>query len=202
MGFMAGRGQLKWGSVENLQRLIDSYFTMCAMKDDKGVPIKVPNIAGLCLELGISKETFYYYSEGRYEHRLALKAREEKKELIEALGGEEELQAVKEENGILIQSLLPYQGADKIDSIKAQVSDLLKRAKLQIESWNWDQGYRMGNPAMSIFALKAVHRYTDQPQEVNLHQNNIQLNIRIDSSNLQNHQNPPAITLKAVQTDD
>jgi hypothetical protein len=194
---LAKRGDLKWGTPENLEMLIDTYFTMCSMRDDKGVPVKVPNIAGLCLELDITKETFYYYSEGRYEQRLAIKAREEKQELIKALGGEEELQAIKEENGIFCQALLPYQRTDEIDSIKARVSDLLKRAKLQIENWNWDQGYRMSNPAMSIFALKAVHRYTDQPQELNLHQNNIQLNIKLDTTGAQKLQNQPTITVTA-----
>lgn len=199
---MAKRGDLKWGTPENLEMLIDTYFTMCSMRDDKGVPVKVPNIAGLCLELDITKETFYYYSEGRYEQRLAIKAREEKQELIKALGGEEELQAIKEENGIFCQALLPYQRTDEIDSIKARVSDLLKRAKLQIENWNWDQGYRMSNPAMSIFALKAVHRYTDQPQEVNLHQNNINLNIKLDTSGAQVAPNQPTIIVSAEPVDE
>ena len=199
---MAKRGDLKWGTPENLEMLIDGYFTMCAMKDDKGVPVKVPNIAGLCLDLGINKDTFYYYADGRYEQRLAIKAREEKQELIEALGGEEELQAVKEENGILCQALLPYQGQNEIDTIKAQVSELLKRAKIQIENWNWNQGYRMSNPAMSIFALKAVHRYTDQPQEVHNTQNNIQLNIKLDTSTAQKLPNQPIITVSSEPIDE
>jgi hypothetical protein len=186
---MAQRGDLKWGTVENLEMLIDEYFTTCNLKDDKGLPYKVPNIAGLCLHLGIHKDTFYYYADGRYEERLAIKAREEKKELIEAIG-EEEIESMSKENNILCQTMLPYQGQNEIDTIKARVSDLLKTCKTRIENWNWETGYRMSNPAMAIFALKAVHRYSDQPQEINATQNNLNLNIKIE----QPASNAPIIT--------
>ena len=192
---MAGRGQLKWGDIEKLKEAINTYFDKCKALDE------APNVADLSTALGIHRDTFNYYAGGRYEHRLTKKAKELKQDLIEE-HGEEELKLISDENGIYCNSLMPWQGTDEIDSIKAQVSDVFKTAKQRMEGWVWKKGYHLKNPAMAIFTLKAVHGYTDQPQEVNLHQNNIQLNIRIDSSNLQNHQNPPTITLKAVQADD
>lgn len=192
---MAARGQLKWGNIDKLKEAIDSYFDRCDQRDE------APNIADLSVALGISTETFRYYANGRYEARLAIKARELKKELIEE-HGEEGIKAISEENGILCNSLLPYQGTDEIDSIKAQVSAALKTAKQRIEGWNWKKGYLLKNPAMAIFALKAVHGYTDQPQELNLHQNNIQLNIKLDTTGAQKLQNQPTITVTANPVDD
>ena len=71
---MAGRGQLKWGNIDKLKEAIDSYFDRCDQLDE------APNIADLSVALGISTETFRYYANGRYEARLAIKARELKKE--------------------------------------------------------------------------------------------------------------------------
>lgn len=192
---MAGRGQLKWGNIDKLKEAIDIYFGRCDQLDE------APNIADLSVALGISTETFRYYAGGRYEARLAIKARELKQELIEE-HGTEELQLVSEENGILCNSLLPYQGMDEIDSIKAQVSAVLKTAKQRIEGWNWKKGYLLKNPAMAIFALKAVHGYTDQPAEVSLHQSNIQLNIKLDTTGAQKLPNQPTIIVSANPVDD
>ena len=192
---MAARGQLKWGNIDKLKEAIDSYFEGCDQRDE------APNIADLSTALDIHRDTFNYYAGGRYEARLAIKARELKKELIEE-HGEEGIKAISEENGIFCNSLLPYQGTDEIDSIKAQVSDVFKIAKQRIEGWNWKKGYLLKNPAMAIFALKAVHGYTDQPQELNLHQNNIQLNIKLDTTGAQKLQNQPTITVTANPVDD
>lgn len=192
---MAARGQLKWGNIEKLKEAIDSYFGRCDQLDE------APNIADLCIALGISTETFRYYANGRYEARLAIKARELKQEMIEE-HGEEELQMVSEENGILCNSLMPWQGTDEIDSIKAQVSVALKTAKTRLEGWAWKKGYELKNPAMAIFALKAVHGYTDQPAEVSLHQSNIQLNIKLDTSGAQKLSNQPTITVTAEPIDE
>ena len=97
---------------------------------------------------------------------------------------------------------MPWQGTDEIDTIKTQVSDLFKTAKQRMEGWNWRKGYNLKNPAMAIYALKAVHGYTDQPQEVNLHQNNIQLNIKLDTTGAQKLQNQPTIIVSANPVDD
>lgn len=172
---MAKRGDLKWGTVENLQRLIDQYFEQCR---DYGIS---PNIAGLCLALNIHKDTFYYYADGRYERRLAIPARELKQKLIDEIG-ESELKEMTAEKGIFSNTMLPYQGIDDIDTTKAHVSDCLKTCKTRIECWNWDVGYKLKNPAMAIFALKSAFGYTDQPQEISLSQNNLQLNIKIEQS--------------------
>lgn len=192
---MAARGQIKWGNIDKLKEAIDSYFGRCDQLDE------APNIADLSTALGIHRDTFNYYANGRYEARLAIKARELKKELIEE-HGEDEIKAVSEERGILCNSLLPYQGMDEIDSIKAQVSDVFKTAKQRIEGWNWKKGYLLKNPAMAIFALKAVHGYTDQPAEVSLHQSNIQLNIKLDTSGAQKLQNQPTIIVSANPIDE
>ena len=192
---MAGRGQIKWGNIDKLKEAIDSYFGRCDQLDE------APNIADLSTALDIHRDTFNYYAGGRYEARLAIKAREIKQELIEE-HGEEELKTVSEENGILCNSLMPWQGTDEIDSIKAQVSDVFKTAKQRIEGWNWKKGYLLKNPAMAIFALKAVHGYTDQPAEVSLHQNNIQLNIKLDTSNIKTSPNQPTIIVSANPVDD
>lgn len=181
---MAGRGQLKWGNVEQLRTKIDEYFGECEKNGS------APNIADLCVTLDISKETYNYYSGGRYEARLAIKAREMKQELIES-AGEEELQTMAEENGILGNGLLPYQCTDEIDTIKAQVSEVLKKTKVRMEGYWWRFGSTQKNFPFAIFALKAVHGYTDQPQETHLHQNNLQLNIKID----QPTSNAPIITV-------
>ena len=181
---MAQRGDLKWGTVDNLNKLIDSYFNNCEATGE------APNIADLCVALDMSKETYSYYSNGRYEARLAIKAREMKQELIEAVG-EEELQIMSEENGILHKFALPYQRGNEIDSIKADVSEALKRSKVRMEAYWWRFGATSKNFAFGIFALKAVHGYTDQPQETHLHQNNLQLNIKIDSA----PSNAPIITV-------
>lgn len=195
MGFMAGRGQLKWGSVENLQSMIDKYFAECEQSND------VPTMQGLAVALKVSPSTVKYYANGHYEARLSKKALETKKQLLLEAGTEEDYIKDNEENGIYCKDALA-ESYDAVDSIKAQVSTTLKMAKAQMEAWLHRAGFQAKNPAYHIFYGKSAYGYTDQPQEVNLHQNNIQLNIRIDSSNLQNHQNPPTITLKAVQADD
>ena len=192
---MAGRGQLKWGDIEKLKEAINTYFDKCKALDE------APNVADLSTALGIHRDTFNYYAGGRYEARLAIKARELKQELIEE-HGEEELKLISDENGIYCNSLMPWQGTDEIDTIKTQVSDLFKTAKQRMEGWNWRKGYNLKNPAMAIYALKAVHGYTDQPQEVNLHQNNIQLNIKLDTTGAQKLQNQPTIIVSANPVDD
>lgn len=192
---MAARGQLKWGNIDKLKEAIDSYFGRCDQLDE------APNIADLCIALGIHRDTFNYYANGRYEARLAIKARELKQKMIEE-HGEDEIKAVSEESGILCNSLLPYQGMDEIDSIKAQVSAELKTARQRLEGWAWKKGYELKNPAMAIFALKAVHGYTDQPQEVHNTQNNIQLNIKLDTTGAQKFSNQPTITVTAEPIDE
>ena len=192
---MAARGQLKWGNIDKLKEAIDSYFDRCDQLDE------APNIADLCVALKIGKETFAYYANGRYEHRLALEAREKKQELIEAQG-EDAIKEITAENNIYEGNLPVYYTDDSVDSIKAQVSEALKTAKTRLEGWNWKKGYLLKNPAMAIFALKAVHGYTDQPQELNLHQNNIQLNIKLDTTGAQKLQNQPTITVTAEPADD
>lgn len=192
---MAARGQLKWGNIDKLKEAIDSYFEAC--EEEK----EAPSIAGLCVALDIGRETFFYYANGRYEHRLALAAREKKQELIEA-EGEETLKELTTENDIYEGNLPAYYVGDEIDSIKAQVSDCLKSAKTRMEKWVWTQGFTAKNPAMAIFALKAAHGYSDQPQELNLHQNNIQLNIKLDTTGAQKLQNQPTIIVSANPVDD
>ena len=88
---------------------------------------------------------------------------------------------------------MPWQRTNEIDSIKADVSVALKTAKQRLEGWTWRKGYELRNPAMAIFALKAVHGYTDQPQDSSqhLHQNNLQINIKVD----QNPAKPPTVTV-------
>ena len=180
---MAKRGDLKWGTVENLQRLIDEYFRTCELRD------VAPNQADFCNVVQISKETFNYYANGRYEARLSVEAREAKQQAIEEYG-KTKVMEIEQENGIY-EIAMPWQRTNEIDSIKADVSVVLKTAKQRLEGWAWRKGYELRNPAMAIFTLKAVHGYTDQPQEINLSQNNLQLNIKIEQSPLKQ----PVITV-------
>lgn len=189
---MAKFGSIKWGTVENLKDLVDSYFNAC---EEQG---EAPNIAGLCVALNISTETFRYYANGRYEERLSIAAREKKQELIEAEGAET-LQEQTTEDGIY-NKLPVYYTSDEIDINKLNVSVCLRSAKTRMENWWWKNGAEAKNPAMSIFALKAVHGYTDQPQEVNTAQTNIQLNIRLDTSGV-DPKNQPVITFAAEPGD-
>ena len=170
---MAKRGDLKWGSPEKLQTTIDSYFAECKETGE------APNIAGLCIALDIHRDTYNYYAGGRYESRLAITAREQKQDLIEA-HGEDAVQDQTTEDDIYKDRLPAYYTDDHIDSIKARVSDILKKAKTRMESYWWSFGTTSKNFPMAIFALKAVHGYTDQPQETHLTKNKLQLNIKID----------------------
>ena len=181
---MAGRGQLKWGDTKKLQATIDKYFGDCKDGGD------APNVAGLCITLDIHRDTYNYYAGGRYESRLAIAARDKKQDLIEA-HGEDAVQDQTTEDDIYIDNLPAYYVGDNVDTIKAQVSDILKKAKTRMESYWWDFGTKSKNFPMAIFALKAVHGYTDQPEEIRLTQNNLQLNIKIDSA----PSNAPIITV-------
>jgi hypothetical protein len=183
------RGQLKWGSVENLQEMIENYFLNCETTSDAGIPNDIPSVAGLCLRLGITRETYSYYANGRYEETLAKRTMEAREQQLTEAGSEEQLQISREEDSICT-NLVPVEvGNDQIDSIKARVSDILKTAKVRLEAWTWKQGYILKNPAMAIFALKAVHGYTDQPAESTLNATQLNLNIKI----VNNEQKRPVI---------
>jgi hypothetical protein len=192
---LAGRGQLKWGSVENLQSMIDRYFAECEQSND------VPTMQGLAVALKVSPSTVKYYANGHYEARLSKKALEAKEQLLLEAGSEEDYIKDNEENGIYCKDTLT-ESYDAVDSIKAQVSTTLKMAKAQMEAWLHRAGFQAKNPAYHIFYGKSAYGYTDQPQDVNLHQNNIQLNIKLDTTGAQKLQNQPTIIVSANPVDD
>jgi hypothetical protein len=178
---MAKRGDLKWGTVENLQMLIDQYFEQCKASG------KVPTMQGMSIALDCAPSTIKYYANGEYEERLSKKALEAKEQLLLDAGSEQDYQSNIDENGIYCgDALTEYR--DEIDTTKAQVSTVLKKAKVQAEEWLHQEGFKAKNPAYFMFYGKVAYKYNDQPgQEISLHQNNLQLNIKIEQSPSKSH---------------
>ena len=192
---MAGRGQLKWGSVEQLKQLIEMYFIE---SKEKG---QVPCIPGICLALEISRETWNYYSSGRYEERLCKKTLEAREQAMIEAGSEEDYQEDRMENYVF-DNAFAIEGGDEIDVMKAEVSAALKNARVRLEYSVMQEGFGAKNPAFHIFYMKNAFGYRDQPEEVHATQNNIQLNIRLDTSGTQNIPNQPVITFTAEPVDE
>lgn len=147
--------RLKWGTIEYLQALIDEYF-------DKE---ETPNIAGLCLHLGISKDTWCYYVYEKWRtHRMDGEELEKRKKEAE--------QAIAD--GILtddadISECIPeefnMEDRRENDRIKARVSEALKRAQLRIEVSINKQILTAKNPAGAIFYAKSALGYRETPAE-------------------------------------
>jgi hypothetical protein len=179
---LPARGQLKWGSAENLQQKIDDYFVVCKVDGD------IPTMAGICLALDIVPSTYRYYSTGEYEERLSKKAAEAKDQLLIDAGDEHNLILDTDENGILCKDAIVQDG-DEIDTIKARVSLILKTARVRMDNTISQAAFRAKNPAYHIFYQKNAFGYTDQPSESTLNATQLNLNIKI----VNNEQKRPVI---------
>lgn len=144
--------KLKWGTIKNLKQLVNEYIKEA----------EHPNPAGLCLKLGIHKDTWHYYTSDVWRtNRLEGDELEEKNR-----------QREKEiEDGILEQDEIEYlEEFDQSDrrlneTLKSQVSEVLKIAKTKMEEYNANQIYEMKNPAGAIFIAKAVYGYRENPPD-------------------------------------
>lgn len=173
---MPQKGQIKWGNLENLNQLIDIYFDYC--KSSK----EVPTIAGLCIGIGIGKDTFAYYANGRYQIRRSLRQSEAQRLLNmtpEEIEEKEEKEEDDLESGIMekIEDMIVCD--DGIHPLKLGVAEALKKAKLRIEHAIITEGFRAKNPAFAIFYAKAALGYTEQPPQMEITNNELRLEIKI-----------------------
>jgi hypothetical protein len=149
--------RLKWGTIEYLNALIDEYF---ANED-------IPNIAGLCLRLGITKDTWTYYVYEKWRtHRMEgeeLEARQrEAEQMIEDGILEEDMEITA--NKYLLEEFSQNDRREN-DHIKAKVSDALKRAQLRIDEFTSKRIHTTKNPAGAIFYAKAALGYRETVPE-------------------------------------
>jgi len=149
--------RLKWGTIEYLQQLIDEYFEQ----------EETPNIAGLCLHLGISKDTWCYYVYDKWRtHRMDGEELERRKKEAEQaiadgiLADDADISA-----GKCIPEEFSQEDRRQNDRIKARVSEVLKKAQLRIDDFVSKQLYRMKNPAGAIFYAKSALGYRETPPE-------------------------------------
>jgi hypothetical protein len=155
---MAGRGQLKWGSIEALQHKIDEYM----------MTAKAPTPVGLSAHLGILKDTFNYYANDRYQADLYGKRKQQTDEQQDSV---EEIQRQQIENDIMEDAgntLIVDNGVlvvDDVISLKMQVAATLKKARERMEDLWFERGYDAKNPAFPIYVQKAVFHNYDIPIE-------------------------------------
>lgn len=150
--------RLKWGDTNALSIKIDEYFQ----------ENPIPTIAGLCLYLGVSSEYWKYYTTDRWMYKNK---------------SDEEIEYIKQanENKIVNEGFIKIEilGPDKAvlepqtkpvvesesDSLKQQISDILKKAAQRIEDFTMQQVFVAKNPAGAIFYAKSAFGYRDTPTE-------------------------------------
>lgn len=149
--------KLKWGDINALSAKIDEYFE----END------IPTIAGLCLHLGVSNEFWKFYTSDRWQYKRK---------------SDEEIERIKEANetiianeGFLKITVLNHDvsiidSPNKIvesetDSLKRQISELLKRTAQRIEDFTMKQVFSAKNPAGAIFYAKSALGYRETPSE-------------------------------------
>ena len=149
--------RLKWGTVEYLEQLIDEYFE----KEE------TPNIAGLCLHLDISKDTWCYYVYDKWRtHRMDGEELEmRKKEAEQAVADGILADDADISAGKYIPEEFSQEDRRQNDRLKARVSEVLKKAQLRIDDFVSKQLYRMKNPAGAIFYAKSALGYRETPPE-------------------------------------
>lgn len=163
--------RLKWGTVEYLEQLIDEYFEQ----------EEIPNIAGLCLHLGISKDTWCYYVYDKWRtHRMDGEELEKRKKEAEQaiadgiLTDDAEISAEK-----CILEEFSQENRRENDRLKMRVSEVLKKAQLRIDDFVTKQLYRMKNPAGAIFYAKSALGYRETPPPEQTEQNRLPAAINI-----------------------
>jgi len=148
--------RLKWGTIEYLQALIDEYFE----KEE------TPNIAGLCLHLGISKDTWCYYVYDKWRtHRMEGEELERRKmEAEQAIADG----ILADDADISAGKCIPEefsQDRRENDRLKARVSEVLKKTQLRIDDFVTKQIFAAKNPAGAIFYAKSALGYRETPAE-------------------------------------
>lgn len=153
--------RLKWGTVEYLEQLVDEYFDM----------EEIPNIAGLCLHLGISKDTWCYYVYEKWRtHRMEGEELEEKqKEAEQAVADGILADDVDISAGKYFLEEFSMEDRRENERLKARVSEALKKAQLRIDDFVTKQLYRLKNPAGAIFYAKSALGYRETAPEQTEH---------------------------------
>jgi len=163
--------RLRWGKgdIEDLDTLINQYFAECAEVD---MP---PSVAGLCIKLVITRETWAYYASGRYLHHVPsyIKDLDADSENAPEPPSVEDLAAVDTYDwpkalGIAGSNGDPRYWEEDL-RLRRAVGSALKIASLRIEEGLFREGVRLGrakcNPAFPIFYSKAALGYReDAPQ--------------------------------------
>jgi hypothetical protein len=149
--------RLKWGTVEYLEQLIDEYFANT----------KVPTLAGLCLHLNISKDTWNYYVSDKWRtHRMEGEELEKrKKEAEQAIADGILTDDADISAGKCILEEFSQKDRRENDRLKARVSEAFKKAKLRYESFIEESIQTNKNPAGPIFLAKATLGYRETPPE-------------------------------------
>lgn len=151
---MAGRGQLKWGSVEALQSRIDEYFSTLGERCD------VPSQVGLALWLDIQYETITYYTSDRFKARLSAQAKQQ------ADADNSTLEPDEIEDNLCLKDITmeTISIGDDVDNIKMQVSNTFKKAAKRVESW-WIKTGASSKTPFPMYYLKAYCGRYDVPIE-------------------------------------
>lgn len=162
--------RLKWGTIEHLNTLIDEYFEKT----------KTPTLAGLCLHLNISKDTWNYYVSDKWRtHRMEGEELEEKKKEAE----QSHIDGILEDDMEVSASRClseEFNQADRRENehIKSLVSEAFKKAKLRYESFIEESIQINKNPAGPIFLAKATLGYRETAPE-QTEQNKLPASINI-----------------------
>lgn len=143
--------RLKWGDINALNAKIDEYF-------DKEI---VPTIAGLCLHLGVSKEFWKYYISDKWQTKRK---------------SEEEIEEIRKINDDMIENegftrievvsptttvIDPIVKESETDSLKRQISEILRKTQLRIDDFTMKQVFTAKNPAGAIYYSKVALGYRE-----------------------------------------
>jgi hypothetical protein len=157
------RKPLKWGTTIHLQELIDEYFETA----------KVPNMAGLCVKLGIHRETWHYYITEKWKTKRKELDEEEIQEIEreQQAAVEDDIMSV-EDNGNDEEVLIDGEVENTCyASVKTRVSDIFKKAQDRFEAFTVEEIFTAKNPAGSIFYAKAALGYRETAPEGSSGQN-------------------------------
>lgn len=145
--------RLKWGTIENLDYLIEKYF----------IDTKIPCVVGLRLCLGISDNCWRYYVQENWRtHRRT----DEEIEIANKEKEDVDIGEVYEEwQGLTVKPFLVEEfsatSRDENDVLKARLSLSFKKAKDRLEVYCIEQILSAKNPAGSIYYSKAALGYRE-----------------------------------------
>lgn len=140
---------IKYGQ-EYAATLLDNLTEYIVEKENQRRPL---TIAGLIRASGVSKDTYYRYREGDADHLLY---------------------AYMEEHGIdLAQEGEIIESPEGQKVLLCRLSEIIKRAELAVQEQLEENCYtNKGNPAGSIFGLKARYDWQDTPADQRTTNNN------------------------------